>query len=87
MHKSPFPKFSSIIPLLKFGTFVRFVGFVNEPPLIGRTMDVIQKERREHEKAEVLAGFRAFAEDLLQLWRLDLVSGLLRCSDVPCPID
>ena len=32
----------------------------NEPPLIGRTMDVIQKERREHKKAE--ARFRAFAE-------------------------
>jgi hypothetical protein len=25
-------------------------------------MDIIQKERREHEKAEVLALFRAFAE-------------------------
>jgi hypothetical protein len=25
-------------------------------------MDIIQKERREHEKAEVLARFRAFAE-------------------------
>jgi transposase-like protein len=24
---------------------------------------------------------------VLQLWRLDLISGLLRCSDVPCPID
>ena len=24
---------------------------------------------------------------VLQLWRLDLVRGLLRCSDVPCPID
>ncbi len=22
---------------------------------------------------------------VLQLWRLDLISGLLRCSDVPCP--
>src|SRR5271165_1198270 len=25
--------------------------------------------------------------EVLQLWRLDLISGLLRCSDVPCPID
>jgi hypothetical protein len=24
---------------------------------------------------------------VLQLWRLDLISGLLRCWDVPCPID
>ena len=24
---------------------------------------------------------------MLQLWRLDLISGLLRCSDVPCSID
>jgi hypothetical protein len=24
---------------------------------------------------------------VLQLWRLDLISWLLRCSDVPCPID
>ena len=24
---------------------------------------------------------------MLQLWRLDLISGLLRCSDVSCPFD
>ena len=30
-----------------------------------------------------VAGF----EEVLQLWRLDLISALLRCSDVPCPID
>ena len=24
---------------------------------------------------------------MLQIWRLDLASGLLRCSDVACPID
>jgi hypothetical protein len=24
---------------------------------------------------------------VLQLWRLDLISGLLRCSDVSCPFD
>jgi tetratricopeptide (TPR) repeat protein len=26
-------------------------------------------------------------KEVLQLWRLDLISALLRCSDVPCPID
>jgi hypothetical protein len=25
--------------------------------------------------------------EVLQLWRLDLISWLLRCSDVPYPID
>jgi hypothetical protein len=30
---------------------------------------------------------RTQAEAVLQLWRLDLISWLLRCPDVPCPID
>jgi hypothetical protein len=35
----------------------------------------------------VYLGSGAHEEAVLQLWRPDLISGLLRCSDVPCPID
>src|SRR5271165_3827477 len=30
---------------------------------------------------------RFYYAAVLQLWRLDLISGLLRCSDLPCSID
>ena len=76
-----------LIPPLRVGRLARIVRILRLLRGVKSTTALIQELTRNRRQTATFTILLLTGTAVLQLSRLDLIIALLRCSDVPCPID